>query len=79
MKDFTQAIIDSRELDGDTKKETAEQLEFLVAQLIADKQNRSIGLVKGIFAGIKDTISVSAGLLTIWDKLTPLLRLAFGI
>lgn len=79
ITELTQAVVDSKELDDVNRKEIAEQLEFLVAQATAEPQNRSTGLVKSILAGIRDPISVSAGLLAIWDKVEPLFHAAFGI
>ncbi len=78
VKELTQALVDSKEIEESTRKEIAEQLEFLVAQATAEPKNRSIGVVKGVLAGIRDSISVAAGLITIWDKVEPLIRAALG-
>ncbi len=79
IKELTEAILRSNEVNECAKNEIAEQIDFLVAQVTAEPQNRSIGMVKSILAGIRDSISVAAGLLTIWGKLEPLFRIAFGI
>jgi hypothetical protein len=78
VKELTQALVDSKETEESVRKEIAEQLEFLVAQATAEPKNRSIGVVKGVLAGIRNSISVAAGLITIWDKVEPLIRAALG-
>lgn len=79
IKRLTEAIIESNEIEKSVKNEIAEQLEFLVAQATAEAQDRSIGVVKGLLAGIKSSISVAAGLLTIWNNVEPTIKAAFGI
>lgn len=78
IKGLTEAILKSNELNESTKNEIAEQLEFLIAQVTAEPHNRSTAVVKSILAGIRDSISTAAGLLTLWERIEPLLRTAFG-
>ena len=79
ITELTQAIIDSREIEQATKNEIAEQLQFLVAQTTAEPSNRSLGLVKGILTGIRNTVSTTASLLATWDKIEPLIKMYLGI
>ncbi len=79
VKELTQAIYDSKEVNDDLKNEIYEQLQFLIAQATAEPENRSIGVAKGILTGIRGAISVAAGLLAIWDKVELLLKTALGI
>lgn len=79
IKELTQAIVDSKEVNNSIKDEINEQLEFLVAQATVEPQSRSIGLVKGVLAGIRSSISVAASLLAIWDRVEPLMKLALGV
>jgi hypothetical protein len=79
VQQLSQAIVDSNEINASLKNEIAEQLEFLTAQILVEKQKRSIGTVRSVLSGIRDVISISAGLLMIWDKVEPLFRAAFGI
>lgn len=78
VKELTQAVLDDKQITDDLKKEIAEQLEFLVAEAIADKEKRRVGVIKGVMAQISKAISTSAALLTIWDKVEPLFRASFG-
>lgn len=79
IKELTEAIIRSNEVNESAKNEIVEQLEFLVAQATSEKQKRSIGLVKSALAGIRNLVCVAAGLFAIWDRVEPLFRAAFGI
>jgi hypothetical protein len=79
VTELTQAIIESNEIEKTAKNEIAEQLEFLVAQATTEPQNRSIGLIKSVLAGIRDSIAVASGLLVIWDKVGPLIRATLGV
>lgn len=79
VKELTEAVIKSNEINDSTKNEINEQLEFLVAQATADAKNRSIGTVKSVLTGIKDSVSTVAGLLTIWNSLEPLIKATLGI
>jgi len=78
VKELTQAVLDDKQITNDLKKEIAEQLEFLVAEAIADKEKHRVGVIKGVMAQISKAISTSAALLTIWDKVAPLFRATFG-
>lgn len=79
VKELTEAIVESNELNEAMKNDIAEQLEYLVAQATTESKNRPMGIIKSILAGIRDPIAISAGLLTIWDKAEPLFHAAFGI
>ncbi|MBA7696850.1 hypothetical protein ES703_105502 [subsurface metagenome] len=79
IKELTEVVIKSNELNEVVKRDIAEQLEYLAAQVTSDSKNRSIGIIKSILVGIRDPISISAGLLAIWDKAEPLFRAAFGV
>jgi len=78
VKELTEAIIKSEDIEDDTKNEINEQLQFLVTQAMAEPKNRSMGLVKSVLTGIKILISVAPSLLVIWDKLEPLIKTALG-
>ncbi len=78
VKELTQAVLDDKQITDDLKKEVAEQLEFLVAEAVADKEKRRVGVIKGVMVQIGKAISTSATLLTIWDKVEPFFRTTFG-
>jgi hypothetical protein len=76
---LAQAIIDNIEINDAMKNEIAEQLAFLMSQVTAKPEDRSKGMIRSILNGLKSSISMVASLLTIWDKVEPLLHAALGI
>lgn len=79
IKELTQAIYDSKEVDDSFKNDILDQLQFIVAQATAEPENRSTGLVKGMLSGIRSSISAVASLLAIWDRVEPLIEMYLGI
>ena len=78
IKLLTEAINSSTEINREKQDDVAEQLAFLAAQVTMDIENRSKGVMKSLINGIKDTLSTSAALLTIWNNVEPLLRAYIG-
>jgi hypothetical protein len=74
VKELTQAIVDSNEIDASAKNEIAEQLVFLIAQVGAKSEERSIGIARSVLAGISSLLGHTASLVTLWDKLRPLIE-----
>lgn len=74
VKDLTQAIIDNVELEASVKDDLAQQLAFLVTQLAAKPEQRSRGIIRSVLSGISGLITNSASLMTLWDKLRPLVE-----
>jgi hypothetical protein len=79
IKELTEAVINSNEINEQLKNEINEQLEFLVAQATSEPKNRSMGTIKSVLFGLQNSISTVAGLLTIWNSTAPLIKAAFGI
>ena len=73
LAEFTQAVINSDELTQDVRDELAEAIELLAAQTRVTSEKRS-KLIPTIIRGVRDSVSSSAALLTLWDKLEPLLK-----
>ena len=74
LQSLTQVLLDNQELDQSTRKEVAEQLEFLVAQIQAKPENRTVGLAKSALSGIRDLLAPATTLIVIWNKLEPLIK-----
>jgi len=79
VSDLTQAILEDRKITAQQKSEIAEQLRFLVSEALANKDRQRVRVVKTVIEAINKSISTSAGLLTIWDRVLPLLKAAFGL
>ena len=78
LKDLTQAIHDSNEINATTKNEVAEQLAFLVAQVEAKPEQRSRGIIKSVLSGIGPLLTNTAALATLWSTLQPLIEKALS-
>ena len=78
VKEFTQALVDSDDLDASTKNDVAEQLAFLVTQVKAKPDERSSGMVKSVISGIRSLVSSTSSLVTLWEKLQPLIEKALS-
>jgi hypothetical protein len=79
LKDLTQGIVDSNEIEASAKDEMAQQLAFLVGQLQAQRKQRSIGVAKSVLSGIGAMLGHAVTLTTLWEKLRPLIEKAlFG-
>jgi hypothetical protein len=74
FQEFTQAVLDSRELDQATRKAIIEQLSFLISQLLAKPEQKRPAIAGAVFTSIKDVLLSFSSLVTLWEKLEPLLR-----
>lgn len=74
LKEFTEAVLAASELDADSKNELVEQISFLASQSILPKEKQKRGIIKTVLLGVTTTVTMSASLLTIWDKLQPILE-----
>jgi hypothetical protein len=79
IKDLTQAVVDSNELNEQLKKEIVEQLDFIVTEAFANKESQRKGMVKKTLDNISQSLGTVASLMTIWNILSPLLVTYFGL
>ena len=78
VKELTEAVINSTEINDQLKRETAEQLEFLVTEALASKEKQRKSLSRRVMDDISQSIGTVAGLLTIWNTVHVLLQSCFG-
>jgi hypothetical protein len=74
FQEFAQALLDSKELDQAARKAIIEQLSFLISQLLAKPEQKRAAIVGAVLKSIKETLSAFSELVTLWEKLEPLLR-----
>jgi hypothetical protein len=74
LQEFTQAVLDDRELDQAMRGAIIEQLSFLISQTLAKQGQKRPSIVNAVLKSIKESLSISSGLITVWDKLEPCLR-----
>ena len=71
LQEFAQELHNSQDLAEEQANEIAEQLDFLLTQVGAKPEARTIGLAKSALSGIKATLAASPVLIGLWDKLAP--------
>ena len=79
IKQLTEAIMRSDEIDETSRSSIAEQLAFLSSQLTIDPEKRQRAVVSSVLTGINKAIAAASGLVTIWDKLRPLMEKGLGL
>lgn len=79
VKQLTEALVNSTEINNELKSRTAEQLEFLVNEALASKEKQRKSFASKVISDISESVGTIAGLLTIWNAVQPLLQPYFGI
>lgn len=82
IKQFTQAVIDAKEVDTELKKEIVDQISFLATQAATPKEKRMLSVVKIVIKSIKVALTTTEAvstLMTLWDKLAVLFAIAIDI
>ena len=75
MAKFTQAVIDSRELNKQSKDEMLELIASLSDELAKPQEQRKAGLLKALLQNIQLTAASTTSLVDAWHKLHPHLTL----
>ena len=79
VKELTEAVLNTKEINDELKREIGEQLELLVTEALAGKDKQRKSLAKRVMSDISQSIASVAGLLTIWNSAQPLLQAYFGM
>ena len=79
IKDLTQEVIKSKDIQDDIKKEIAELLQFLASEATASNEQRNKSVTKQVLERIGKLIPIATMLWSIWEKLQPLLQSHFGV
>ena len=73
LTEFARALLADTELHENDKKDILEKLSFLTTQTVAPKEQRKPGMIRSVMEGVAKAVSISAGLVTLWGELHPLL------
>ena len=74
IKTLIEAISKNQSLAQEDRKETIEQISYLLGQLPVPTQQRNSSVLKTIFTSVGTTLATSADLLTLWEVLKPVLE-----
>ena len=79
IKDLTQEVVNSKEIQGDIRKEIAELLQFLASEATVSNEQRNKSVIKQVLERIGKLIPVATMLWSIWEKVQPLLQSNLGV
>jgi len=73
LKDFTEAVINNKEMELEKKNEVIEQLAFLSSQATVPSAERKPSIIRTVIASVASS-ATTAGLAQAWTALSPLLQ-----
>ena len=79
IKELTEAVSQSPELEDQDKPDLIEAVEEIARQAAQPTPERKLGVVKSLVASIHTALSAAANLSTIWNNLGPKIASYFGI
>src|SRR5262245_15024705 len=79
IKQFTQAVIDSNEINAETRAELIEQISFLTSQIMMKPEEKKKSISRTILKGIETTVSTVSKLASLWQLMKPLLEPYFNV
>ena len=74
IKDLTQEVVNSKEIQDDIKKEIAELLQFLASEGSVSKDTRNKSVIKQVLDRLSKLIPVATTAWSIWERVQPLLQ-----
>ena len=77
LKELTQAVIDSSELEAQSRTDIVELLSHLTQEIRKPSSQRSRSVARSIMAGLKEALSTLTNLSDLWAKVGPLLDRMF--
>lgn len=72
--EFTQAVLESREVEPDARKDMIERLAFLVDQVLTSQDQKQRPGARAVLADLATTTSAIPGLDSLMKELAPLLQ-----
>jgi hypothetical protein len=79
LTQFTEALSANAELAGRCQEEVLEQLSFLITQTATPEGQRKPRMIRSVLEAIGKAASSSTALITLWEKLHPLLAKALSL
>lgn len=79
LQHLVQAVMSAAALSDDQKKEVVEQLAVLSSQAAVPAEQRQVGTVRAVINGLKESLSVSGSLASLWSAFGPKLLAFFGL
>ena len=74
IKDLTEEVVNSKDIQDEIKKEISELLQFLASEASVNKDTRNKSVVKQVLERLGQLIPVATTTWSIWEKVQPLLQ-----
>jgi len=74
IKDLTQEVVNSKEIQDDVRKEITELLQYLASAASTDKDTQNKSVVKQVLERLEKLIPVATLAWSIWERVQPLLQ-----
>ncbi len=75
--ELSQAVLNSSALIADTKAKLVDILSVLASEATAPKERRRVAAIRPLLQEIATLVGGAAGLAEIWDRIRPILEVAF--
>ena len=79
LKSFTEAVLENAEITSELKNELIQNLSFISQQVSIPEGARNQSVIKSVLSGIKEGVSVTTSLVTLWTKVEPIFKGIFGL
>jgi hypothetical protein len=74
LTDLTRAVIESSEVSAEQKNEIIELLSGIASEAVAPRERRRRTVLRSLIQSLATAIGVASGLITIWDKVRPMVE-----
>ena len=74
LTDLTRAVIESSEISAEQKNEIIELLSGIASEAVAPRERRRRTVLRSLIQSLATAIGVASGLITIWDKVRPMVE-----
>lgn len=79
LRQFTQLVLDAREIDEQSRAELAQQIAVIAEQAKASAAERKPGVIKAMMSGVRDTAAGVASLADAWKAAEPVVKAWLGL
>ena len=79
LKELTETIIASNNVRDEHKREIVQALSTLAREAETKPEQRSIGAVRAITNWLPTMLGTAADVITVWDRLAPVIKAHFGV
>ncbi len=79
LKNLTEQVVDSKELDEEKKREVLDNLGFLGSEANQPKEKQKTGVIRSVLDAVPKILSAASSLATLWHTYGPVIKTFFGL